>query len=379
MYKGSTNQKTGESMEKPGKKLKKFLIITGTTGLVYAGLKYLLPLVAPFFIGYTLALILRPSVRFIRYRLRLSIFGKTWEMPSGLIGAAEIGIIFGGLGILVWQGVLRLCREIQLLATRLPLWLWEFDSRISQYCMKMEQAVGLKSGCLSETAAEMTAALGEKMKESFMPFLMTNSLPAAALFARVCLICLVSFLAAVLSLQEMEELRHRRDQSLFRKEFNLIGSRLVQTGKAWFKSQGMILLLTCCLSIGAMIWMGNPYAILAGTAIAVLDALPLLGAGTVLLPWAVLCVFGGHWKKALILSALYLACCFSRQYLEARYMGSEVGLSPLETLAAVYVGMELFGFFGFVLGPLGLLLIEDLTEVWEDRADSDRADRGKLT
>lgn len=63
MYKGSTNQKTGESMEKPGKKLKKFLIITGTTGLVYAGLKYLLPLVAPFFIGYTLALILRPSVR----------------------------------------------------------------------------------------------------------------------------------------------------------------------------------------------------------------------------------------------------------------------------------------------------------------------------
>lgn len=47
MYKGSTNQKTGESMEKPGKKLKKFLIITGTTGLVYAGLKYLLPLWAP--------------------------------------------------------------------------------------------------------------------------------------------------------------------------------------------------------------------------------------------------------------------------------------------------------------------------------------------
>ena len=61
-------------MEKPGKKLKKFLIITGTTGMVYAGLKYLLPLVAPFFIGYTLALILRPTVRFLRYRLRLCFF-----------------------------------------------------------------------------------------------------------------------------------------------------------------------------------------------------------------------------------------------------------------------------------------------------------------
>lgn len=374
MYKGSTNQKTGESMEKPGKKLKKFLIITGTTGLVYAGLKYLLPLVAPFFIGYTLALILRPSVRFIRYRFRFSVFGKTWKIPSGLIGAAEIGIIFGGLGILAWQGILRLCRELQLLAVRLPLWIMDFDSRMAEYCIKMERAAGLKSGCLSETAAEMTAALGEKVKESLMPFLMTSSLPAAAFFVRVFVICLVSFLAAVLSLQEMEELRHRRDQSLFRREFNLIGSRLVQTGKAWFKSQGIILLLTCGLSIGAMIWMGNPYAVLAGTAIALLDALPLLGAGAVLLPWAFLCVLGGQWKDALILSALYLACYFARQYLEAKYMGSEVGLSPLETLAAVYVGMELFGFLGFMLGPLGLLLIEDLTEIWEEGAD-----RGKLT
>lgn len=97
-----------------------------------------------------------------------------------MIGAAEIGIIFGGLGILVWQGILRLCRELQLLAVRLPLWIMDFDSRMAEYCMKMERAAGLKSGCLFETAAEMTATLGEKAKESLMPFLMTNSLPAAA-------------------------------------------------------------------------------------------------------------------------------------------------------------------------------------------------------
>lgn len=45
-------------------------------------------------------------------------------------------------------------------------------------------------------------------------------------------------------------------------------------------------------------------------------------------------------------------------------MGGQVGLTPLETLAAVYVGLQLFGFFGFILGPLGLLLIEDLVEEW---------------
>ena len=55
-------------MEKPGKKLKKFFIITGITGMVYAGLKYLLPLVVPLLLGYTLALLLRPSARFLRVR-----------------------------------------------------------------------------------------------------------------------------------------------------------------------------------------------------------------------------------------------------------------------------------------------------------------------
>lgn len=52
-------------MEKPGKKLKKLIVITGTTGVVYAGFRYLLPLVAPFFIGYLVALMLRPSYNFV--------------------------------------------------------------------------------------------------------------------------------------------------------------------------------------------------------------------------------------------------------------------------------------------------------------------------
>ena len=95
---------------------------------------------------------------------------------------------------MAWQGILRLCRELQLLAVRLPLWMMDFDSRMAEYCMKMERAAGLKSGCLFETAAEMTATLGEKAKESLMPFLMTNSLPAAAFFIRLTL-CLPGFLS----------------------------------------------------------------------------------------------------------------------------------------------------------------------------------------
>ena len=126
----------------------------------------------------------------------------------------------------------------------------------------------------------------------------------------------------------------------------------------------MILLVVAGLCVGGMFLVGNPYFIMAGIGIGVLDALPIFGTGTVLIPWALWSALAGKWSQAAILAGLYVVCYFVRQVLEARMMGGEVGLSSLETLAAVYVGLELFGFWGMILGPLGLLLIEDLTEAW---------------
>ena len=84
---------------------------------------------------------------------------------------------------------------------------------------------------------------------------------------------------------------------------------------------------------------------MAGIGIGFLDALPIFGTGTALVPWTLLELFGGEWKRALFLAGLYLICYLTRQVLEAHVMGGRIGLSPLETLAAVYVGLELFGFF----------------------------------
>ena len=351
-------------MEKPGKKLKKLFIILGTTGAVYAGLKYLLPLVAPFFAGYVLALILRPSARFLAYRLRIRFRGRCVRAPIGAVGGAQILILAGLLGFLLYRAGPMLLSEARLFMTHFPGWLDAFDRWLTGGCFRLEGALGLPSGCVADMAGDMLTRLADAGKSAAMPFLMTNSLSVAGWLARAAVVGLVTFLAAVLSLEEMEDLRDRRDQSLFRKEFNLIGTRLVQTGKAWFKTQGIILLAVTVLCVGGMFLMGNPYFIMAGIGIGILDALPIFGTGTVLLPWAVWSAVTGEWRQAGILAALYAVCYFMRQILEARMMGGQVGLSSLETLAAVYVGLELFGFLGVILGPLGLLLIEDLTDAW---------------
>ena len=68
------------------------------------------------------------------------------------------------------------------------------------------------------------------------------------------------------------------------------------------------------------------------------------------------------WVRGLVLLGLYFACYLIREFLEAKMMGDQVGLSPLETLISIYVGLQLFGVLGLFLGPVGLLLIEDLVE-----------------
>lgn len=355
---------TGESMEKPGKKLKKLLIITGTTGAVYAGFKYLLPLVAPFFVGYVFALLLRPSARFLAYRMHITVKGKRIHMPIGVIGGIEFLALVSILGTGFYLGAVKLCAEGKMFMTRLPVWLDRFDIWLTGSCHRVESAFGLRYDSVADLAGDMLFNLINTGKTAAMPFLMTNSLTILSGLVKGAIIGLVVFLAAILSLQEMEDIRVRRDQSTFRKEFNLIGGRLVQTGKAWFKSQGIILFVTIGLCIAGMFLIGNPYYIMAGIGIGILDALPIFGTGTVLIPWGVLKLVTGDWKQAAILTGLYLVCYFVREILEVRMMGGQVGLSPLETLAAVYVGLELFGFFGFILGPLGLLLVEDLVEVW---------------
>ena len=100
--------------------------------------------------------------------------------------------------------------------------------------------------------------------------------------------------------------------------------------------------------------------------IGVVDALPIFGAGTILWPWMVLALFRGQWIWAAGLAAIYGMCNLTRQWLEARYMGERMGISALENLLAMYVGLELFGVLGLFLGPMGYLLVKETVKKEEE-------------
>lgn len=102
--------------------------------------------------------------------------------------------------------------------------------------------------------------------------------------------------------------------------------------------------------------MGLPYGLLLAFIFAVLDFIPIIGAGTVMVPWAVVCIALGDWKTAISLLAIWLVVATFRRIAEPRFLGVHTGLHPLLALISIFIGMKSFGILGMVLAPTLLLV-----------------------
>lgn len=352
-------------MEKPSRKLKKTLLILGVTGAVYLSFRYLLPLVIPFLISYVFALGLRPSALWLERKCRIKVKGRTLSLPLSVIGGVEIVVLMAVFGFLLYVGGRKLCLEAELLFDSLPKLLKGLDQWLTGNCFWLERLFRLPDGCVVKLVREILTGGGLALKGQAMPFLMVNSMTVIKCFAQVMVLTVILFIATILCLQEMEDIRTRRDHSMFRYEFAMLGNRLMTVGSAWLKTQGIIMLCTMCICTAGLFLLGNPYSILLGIGIGLLDALPIFGTGTVLIPWMLWSLFNRNWILGGGLLLIYILCYFLRQIMEARIMSGKVGLTPLEALVSMYIGLKLFGLLGFILGPMGLLIIEDLVELYE--------------
>ena len=126
------------------------------------------------------------------------------------------------------------------------------------------------------------------------------------------------------------------------------------------RSQFIIILVVAVVCSLGLLIIGNDYYILFGVIIGILDALPLIGVGAVMIPWSIIYVFMGNYYKAAILMIVFVFCYFIREYLEPRLMGKQIGITPIASLISIYVGYRLFGFLGMIVGPLMYVLIREV-------------------
>lgn len=126
--------------------------------------------------------------------------------------------------------------------------------------------------------------------------------------------------------------------------------------------KGYILLMLITfteLTIGLFI-LGQKNAILLAAIICIIDILPVLGTGAVVIPWALICLFTGDIWKALGLILMYIIITIIRNFLEPKVIGNQVGLHPLITLLAMFCGLKILGVVGLFGFPLTLIVLNDL-------------------
>ena len=123
-------------------------------------------------------------------------------------------------------------------------------------------------------------------------------------------------------------------------------------------SLGVFIILT----IG-FLFMGQPYGLLLAFGLAVLDFIPIIGAGTVMVPWAVIDMILRQYGEAAALMAVWGVIVLFRRFAEPKILGDQTGLSPILSLLGIYVGMQVGGVLGMVVGPLLLLVLINLAKL----------------
>lgn len=128
----------------------------------------------------------------------------------------------------------------------------------------------------------------------------------------------------------------------------------------YLRAAMIIMLITFTeLFIGLSI-IGVKYSLLLALIIALVDALPVLGAGGALIPWSIITFLIGNTKLGISIFVLYLIILIVRQIIEPRIVGQQIGVHPLLTLMAMYGGLQLIGVAGLILGPIAFILIRNI-------------------
>ena len=130
----------------------------------------------------------------------------------------------------------------------------------------------------------------------------------------------------------------------------------------WLLAQGKLVGITYLIVALGLMLLGIPYAFGWAILVAAVDAIPLLGTGTVLLPWALTKLLQGEPLIAAGLAGIYLVAMVIRTVLEPRFFGRHLGLDPLVMLFFLYFGYRLWGFLGIVISPLLAATTKALTE-----------------
>ena len=334
--------------------------------LAYLLFRYALPLLLPFLLAYAIAWIIRPASQ------RLA---KHTHIPRGVLAVVLLLLVFGLGGWGVWVGSVRLIAELGKLVERLlseggvldaleslMLWAQSIGARFGFFSAEEGSAQAFY-GAITQMVGNLLSAVASRLPE--VAASVFSSLPSVLFFLIVSVVACFYFCtddtATVRGIAKY--LPCRWQQKLPR-----IKENLRDVLQKYLKAYGILLLLTFSLLLVGFWILGVESAFLLAFLIALTDLLPVIGVGTILVPWGIVMLLQKHFYIGFGLLVLYLVISLVRQVAEPRVLGKSLGIHPLLALLATYVGFALFGLLGMILAPVVALVIKRLIDAQMKKA-----------
>lgn len=356
------NPKRGDEMklwEGANGRVKFFINFTIIVLGVYFGFRIILPLIFPFVIAYILSWIVRPVTEFLHNKLKL---------PRLLAGSASLLLLFIILSTVIFYLGNILIKQSFNFIRNIPAYLSILAGKLDDICSNCDKFFGLAAGSVRATVDEYMLKIVDKVKTNIIPDLTTRTFQFAISAVGFIGILLIIFISAALIIKEMPELKSKYRHTDIYRDISKVTTRLADAGIAYFRTQLIIMVMIAFCIVTGLVLIKNEYALLLGLGIALLDALPVLGSGMILVPWSIIRLLNGNIYAAAILITTYLVCQIIREVLEPKLIGNKIGIKPLYTLISMYIGLRLFGVAGFILGPIGLIIIITIIKVLNEKA-----------
>lgn len=352
-------QETGKHYEKAywtnRQKLQYISGIVIITVSVIAGFKYVFPFVAPFVIAYAVAVMIEKPVN------RLARVFKGRKM----IASAVIVILFSavlcvGIGLAAYFGL----AEIKSFIKNYEYNMVTFRQTAARICFNMDGWLGLSDGqcldfiCRCMEKFEKTVDNGGVSQ--IMTKVVTISVPAVIKTITVTGSVIICFISVVYLSVVIDNVRDWKKENVFRMEIKAVSDSLYRLIQVYFKIEALILVINSILCIIALLIIKNPYAVVLGILIGIVDMLPVFGTGTVLLPWALFELVNKNVTSAAVLVSAYVVTYFVREIMESKCLGDKTGIPPFVMLMVIFLGIMIYGIMGFILGPVSYCIMKAL-------------------
>ena len=189
-----------------------------------------------------------------------------------------------------------------------------------------------------------------------------TSIPSIAICIGITVIAL--YFICVDKIYILDQIEHHLPR-LWVKKISIHLKDLIQTLGGYLKAEATLILVSFVISLIGLyilqiVGFNVQYPLLMALFIGFVDALPILGSGTVMIPWAIICALNGDINLGIAIIILLIIMSVVRQVLEPKLVSKNIGVHPIFTLIAMYTGFKVIGIIGLLVGPIVLIIVKNI-------------------